>query len=62
MVWVLKSGYHPHNQPYKYVQSTYNEPQFDGRSQGALDEVSPLTESHSKSDADLGVPENAPTE
>ena len=45
-----------------YVQSSDNEPQSGGGSQGTIEHVLPSAESHSRSDAALGVPENAPTE
>ena len=43
------------------VQSSGNEPQSGGGSQGTIEQVFPSAESHSRSDAALGVPENAPT-
>ena len=53
--------YQPQNRS-DCVQSSYNEPQFQGGgSQGAIEEVLPLAESHSRRDADLGVPGNTRT-
>ena len=43
-----------------YLLPSYSEPQFGGGSQGAIEEVLPSTESHSRSDAE--PPENARTE
>ena len=45
-----------------YVQSSDNEPQSGGGSQGTIEQVWPSAESYSRDDAALGVPENAPTE
>ena len=45
-----------------YFQSSDNEPQSGGGSQGAIEQVLPSAESHSRSDAALGVPEIVPTE
>ena len=53
--------YQPLNQPY-YVQHSYNEPQSSGGSHGAVEQALPSAEPHPRSDTDVGVPENAPTE
>ena len=53
--------YQPQNQSY-YAQSSYDESQLRGGSQGAIEEILAFAESHSKNDADLGVPESARTE
>ena len=53
--------YQPQNQSYN-AQPNYDESQLHGGSQGAIEEILPFAESHSRNDADLGVPESARTE
>ena len=53
--------YQPQNQSYN-AQSSYDESQPRGGSQGAIEEILVFAESHSRNDTDLGVPESARTE
>ena len=57
----MDPGYHQlHNQQYYSDQSSHSEPQFVGASHGAIGEVLPHGESHSRTVVDLGA-ENAGT-
>ena len=60
MAWVLDITSHR-------VSRTVSSPvitthKFGDGSQGAIEEVLPFTESHPRSDVELGMPENAPTD
>ena len=44
------------------VEARSGESQLRGGSQGAIEEILPFAESHSRNDANLGVPESARTE